>query len=233
MSKKYDDYGIRAEDTRAKFQVKMAAVKKFEEEAVSKKETSFLGNVEKLDTARNLSSKHWEELADNTKQRRTKQEEKYFKNRDSERQAFRQKIKDIRAKTKNDAPLENKAKHLQETTEKRAASRQIMHDLVDSNRARINRSAECSREQTLTKIQMTKARLDNILQQREHIVTQRMTMLRESMVEKARLEKVMQTMRDASPRKVNRVLQDLGMQAAFATEAKEGDESQQQQQQQQ
>merc|ERR1712224_993430 len=95
--------------------------------------------------------------------------------------------------------LEIREKHFEETVYKKADMNRTMQELVKENKARIARSDECARDQTLTKIRHTKEKMDMFGAQQKQVENYRTNALRDEMIGRTQLNELKKVMQEASP----------------------------------
>jgi len=112
---------------------------------------------------------------------------------------------------------------LQAETQRKQASRQIVTDIVKENMKRLQKANEYSRYQTLAKVCSNNGRIDELLDRRKQVVLARVNAQREAMIERTKMERAFDAVKDGSSQRVNTVLKSLGMPVGGA-EGKEGEE---------
>merc|ERR1719163_1620074 len=125
------------------------------------------------------------------------------------RLALEKKIRDEAA-----AASQNQGKQqllVQAETQRRQASRQIVTDLVRDNQRRLKRAQEYNSYQTLAKVVSDAGRVDEMLENRRQVVLARVNAQREAMIERHKMERAFDQVKDGTPARVAAVLKSLGM----------------------
>merc|ERR1719473_119319 len=100
---------------------------------------------------------------------------------------------------------------LQAETQRKQASRQIVTDIVKENMKRLQKANEYSRYQTLAKVCSNNGRIDELLARRRQVVLARVNAQREAMIERTKMERAFDQVKDGTPARVAAVLKSLGM----------------------
>jgi len=180
-----------------------------------------LGNL--ADARKRRSDEEKVNVVDSIRAKLTKERERWTKNRDTTRGELRGKMKELKAKIGEDRGAV-KDSQLEESNQERQEKRQFMEELVGMNKDRFRRSDDCEREKTLSKIQLTKDRIDSLIDQKNQVLHYRQGLMKETLVGQAQLNDMRLIIRDASPRKVNRLLKEMDMPPLQSGERKEGEQ---------
>eukprot|EP00927_Polykrikos_kofoidii_P028032 TRINITY_DN24538_c0_g1_i1.p1 TRINITY_DN24538_c0_g1~~TRINITY_DN24538_c0_g1_i1.p1 ORF type:complete len:526 (+),score=163.22 TRINITY_DN24538_c0_g1_i1:166-1578(+) len=185
---------------------------------------------DKCKEAKTLQAQKTEEIAEKAKSIREKEVAKFATNRQTKLREKRQWIHNVRANLQDgiEKSVDLREKNLEENVQRSADLRNILKDIVQSNRDRIARSEECAREQTLAKIQTTSAKIDNMLQHRKEIIDFRTSAVKDFMVGKSQMLELKRILRDSSVKRANQILKDLDMPLVPTQAVKEGEDGEEQ-----
>lgn len=198
---------------RSKFADKMGQVSDTLKDQQMEREKTFKEHQERLERARQASRDHQADVSDRARTNREKEHEKWNSNRERAKKDNNDKVKKLRAELddSHQKSIDVKEKWLEETVYKQLKTKGCMDEIVQQNKARIARSEECAREQTLAKIRHTKEKISSQEEQRNEAMKYRTAALRDEMVERTQLNEVKTVMRDASTKRINQLLKEMGM----------------------
>lgn len=217
---------------RSKFADRMTAVSKTMNDQQAERERQFKENTERLERARQAGRDLHAELSERVRSTREKETEKWMNNREQQKKDNRAHVQKLRAEI-NDGhqkSVEVREKFLQETVYHYAKTKGCMEEIVQQNKARLSRSGECQREQTLAKIRLTKDKLESRVDQRREVSKYRTDAIRDELVGRTQLSEVKyELMNDASNKRINQLLKEIGMPLLSNEHAKEeGDDDKKQ-----
>lgn len=190
MAELREQLGNRTEAARHKFSDKQAALYTMNGERQAEKEAAFLKTADCLKRAEDAVSLKYEERTLAAKEKL----ENRFTKKDTLMVTVRskkmEKRKDTmeRMKRKTFGPDSPKQQRMGELLQKRSERKGVMDELVFHNQKRLELSNDFARNQMLCKIEENNARADGIIEQRVRLQEQRAQLIKECMVEKARLE---------------------------------------------
>merc|ERR1712070_50454 len=121
---------------------------------------------------------------------------------------------------------EVREKYQKEMVHDKADTKDVYRDIVKQNRERLERADECAKEQTLQQIMTTNNRIDTMLSARQKKIDYRLAGFKEIMKGKTQVEELKRVMQDSSTKRINQMLQELGMPLLQPPTAKEGDDEQ-------
>jgi len=198
---------------RAKCAEKMDVVTEVLQGQQKERERVFMENSEKLERARKAGKDYQAEMSEKTRTAREKEMEKWLINREARRKETRERMTKIKSEITDShtKSVEVREKYLEDTVYKQAQMKGLMEELVDQNKARISRSDDCAREQTLAKIRHTKDKIDTHVEQKRKVVKYRADALRDEMVGRNQLHDLKKVMQTASTKRINELLKDLDM----------------------
>jgi hypothetical protein len=216
MQRKLDDMQEKANENRSKFLQKLMQVQSNKEKLESDNSTAFFESVKKHEGVRSNHNERLKAQSAELHQKLDKGQQMAKKNADRQnaekeeiRRVLQQKIRDEAA-----AASQNQGKlqlQVQAETQRRQASRQIVTDLVRDNQRRLKRAQEYNSYQTLAKVCADAGRVDEMLEQRRQVVNARVNAQREAMMERHRMERAFDQVKDGTPARVAAVLKSLGM----------------------
>eukprot|EP00930_Biecheleria_cincta_P000774 TRINITY_DN10188_c0_g1_i1.p1 TRINITY_DN10188_c0_g1~~TRINITY_DN10188_c0_g1_i1.p1 ORF type:complete len:512 (-),score=145.65 TRINITY_DN10188_c0_g1_i1:192-1727(-) len=201
MAELQERLGKRTEAARDKFSDKQAALQKMAEERQAEKEEAYKKTAAGLQRAGEVVATKYEERTQAVKEHL----EKRFTQKDTVMATVRSKKMEKRKETmermkrKSIGPDSPKHKVLGEWLQKRSERKDVMDELVFRNQQRLEKANSFARDQMLCKIQENNARVDGIVEQRISLQEQRAQLIKESMVEKARLEEQMRHVKFVPP----------------------------------
>lgn len=197
------------------------------------REKTFKDSLEKMESARLQSQERINEITEKARAQREKEFNKFKTNRQTLVKEWRQKQSALRSEVESShtKSVEIRSKFFEDTVYAKAANRGIFRDVVELNKAKLQRSEESSREQTIAKLQRNMARDEMLEEQRKQIIKSRTAVIKGSMADRMHLEHLKNVSKDtkeASVRRVNDMLRALDMPELPKSTSKEGDEGQQQ-----
>mmetsp|Transcript_35708 Transcript_35708/g.83591 ORF Transcript_35708/g.83591 Transcript_35708/m.83591 type:complete len:493 (-) Transcript_35708:135-1613(-) len=216
-----------SEERSARFMQKMQRVEDSLKEQLAEREKACMETLEKLTKARQAATQAKVDIVEKVKLHNEKEAKKWAENRSRVAEARREKVTAWKQElaSKGEKSQTVREQYLASTLGEKVASRALYREIVDMNKARLQRSDDCSRDLILAKIQSGRAKLDAEKEQRREASRYRSEAMRETMTNRALVEELSI---GATPRKVNQVLQDLGMTGmtlASEPKSKEGDEA--------
>lgn len=190
MAKMQENHGNRTQAARDQFSERQAALHEMYETKQAEKEELYKKTAERQKQAQDAVATKYEERSQAVRD----ELEKRFTKKDTVMQSLRktkiEKRKVIMEKAQKQAvgPDSPKGKVVGEWLQKRLERKFVMDEVVLQNQHRLGQAHEFAREQMLCKIQENNARADGLVEQRASLQQQRAQLIKESMLEKARLE---------------------------------------------
>lgn len=201
MAKMQEKLSYRTEAARDKFSDKQAALHEMNETKQAEKEDAYRKTAERIQQAEEVVATKYEErsqaVRDKLENRFTKKDTVLASVRSKKIEKRKEVIE--RMKTRSVDHESPKQKQTGEWLQKRWERKFVMDELVHQNQHRLGQAHEFAREQILCKIQENNARADGIIEQRMSLQQQRAQLIKESMVEKARLEEQMRHIKVVPP----------------------------------
>lgn len=194
-----------------------------------KKDSLFVERAKKVDVARKLAAAKSQEKVDSVKAAQEKQHAKWLTNRQNQRKERKEHIAKLTQHIAEhmDKATEGRDRYHEELVFTRSANRGMLLDFVEQNKARIERSDECARKQTLAKVERELAKKETAITQIEGLQAYRLQVTREAMLGRTKVEELKRigtTAGVASTKRVNEILKELAMPPlASTTFSKEGD----------
>lgn len=198
---------------REKHAHKMTVVNDCLQDQQRERERVFKENTEKMERARQAAKERFAEVAEKTRTNREKEMSKWLGNREAQRKERKAEILKLRNEfaDSHTKSLEVREKYLEEMVYKKADMQSCMKELVDQNKARLARSEECAREQTLAKIRHTKDKIESNVEKQKQVNNYRTNAIREEMIGRTQLNELKVVMRDQSTKRINTFLKELDL----------------------
>mmetsp|Transcript_47494 Transcript_47494/g.119691 ORF Transcript_47494/g.119691 Transcript_47494/m.119691 type:complete len:519 (-) Transcript_47494:87-1643(-) len=222
------------EEKQSKFSGRLNQVLEKQQQQDRAREKAFLQNSKKMDAARALVTENTKAVLQASKDVRNKRLNTWTTNREKigketreRRLGIKDKVETMVAKAE-----ENREKHYDDMVFSKAATRGLLEDVVEQNKVRIDRSDECARQQTLTKVERDMLRIETAHQQKQLLESHRVRVIKESLEGRTKVDELQRLDPAAGPtsaKRVNEILRSLGMPPLqLAAPSKEGEEGQQQ-----
>merc|ERR1719379_1987582 len=216
MERKREEMQEKANENRSKFLQRLMQVQSNREKMESDNSSAFFASVKKHQDVRTnhedrlkAQSAELHSKLDKGHQMAKRNADRHNAEKEEIRKALEQKIQDEAA-----AAAQNQGKlqlQVQAETQRRQASRQIVTDLVRDNQRRLKRAQEYNSYQTLAKVVSDAGRVDEMLENRRQVVLARVNAQREAMIERHKMERAFDQVKDGTPARVAAVLKSLGM----------------------
>merc|ERR1719379_392245 len=216
MERNREEMQEKANENRSKFLQKLMQVQSNKEKMESDNSSAFFASVKKHQDVRNMHMERLKAFSADLHSKLDKGQQMAKKNADRQnaekeeiRKALEKKIRDeaaAAAVNQGELQLQRQAE-----TQRRQASRQIVTDLVRDNQRRLKRAQEYNSYQTLAKVVSDVGRVDEMLDQRRQVVLARVNAQREAMIERHKMERAFDQVKDGTPARVAAVLKSLGM----------------------
>jgi hypothetical protein len=221
----------KAEERKREFTSKMNSVREEQKRQEQEREKAYGENVAKLNAAREQGQQLLKQKAESSRESREKHVEKFTANKIARRKEKREEITALKSKISTDfaRSIEVREKFMEENVGKKSDFRDIFTEIVQQNKARLQRSDECAREQIIAKVQATKDKIDGLLTQRQQVLDYRNAAHKESMKGKTHIKRLKEIVNDASTKRINQVLKELDMPLLPTEASKEGEEGEQKQ----
>mmetsp|Transcript_27071 Transcript_27071/g.62602 ORF Transcript_27071/g.62602 Transcript_27071/m.62602 type:complete len:484 (-) Transcript_27071:69-1520(-) len=216
-----------SEERSTRFMQRMQQVEEALKEQLALREKACLETLDKLEKARQAAAQAKDDVIERVKLHREKEEKKWAENRRRVAEARREKVSTWKSSlaSKDERGQTLREQYLANTVGEKAANRALFREIVDMNKERLQRSNDTARELTLAKIQVGNAKLDAEKEQRNKALKYHAEVLKETLTHRALVGELSLA---APPKRVNQVLQELGMEArALPPEGKvkEGEEA--------
>jgi len=216
MERKREDMQEKANENRSKFLQRLMQVQSNREKQESDNSAAHYSSVKKHESVRANHEERLKGFSAELHQKLDKGHQMAKKNLDrqnAEKEGIR---KELEKKIRDEAAAsaENASKYqlqVQAEVQRRSASRQIITDVVHDNQRRLKRAQEYNSHQTLAKVVSDVGRVDEMLEQRRQIVLARVNAQREAMIERHKMERAFDQVKDGTPARVAAVLKSLGM----------------------
>jgi len=228
-----EEQALKLQERRIKFSGKLGVVSAAQAQKEQEREKQFLEKAEKLQASKLALTTKAKEEADANKEARDKQLVRWTTNRQRIGGEKRREFKELRSKfSECQQKVEaGREQYMEEQAFAKTANRTVLEELVDANRARLARSLESSREQTLAKVERDRARTATAEEQKKQIERERMAVIKDSMEGRTKLEELRKldpTAGQTHERRMNEILEHLGMDPWSPKQTvKEGEEGQQ------
>lgn len=159
------------------------------------KEEDFLESLERQAAARVTVGQQHEEIKQEAKKHWTEKVVPKLEKKREEEERLRRKVPRRPKANSSDAMSPKKLKFLQEEAQRRLEQRQSMDELVYRNLQRLQRSHDFKTDQLLSRIEETNARSQEIKDRRQNRHLEREAVMKESLIEKARVHEELRTMK--------------------------------------
>ncbi|CAK9042702.1 N-acetylgalactosamine-6-sulfatase (Chondroitinsulfatase) (Chondroitinase) (Galactose-6-sulfate sulfatase) (N-acetylgalactosamine-6-sulfate sulfatase) (GalNAc6S sulfatase) [Durusdinium trenchii] len=169
------------------------------------KEEDFLESLERQAAARVTVGQQHEEIKQEAKKHWTEKVVPKLEKKREEEERLRRKVPRRPKANSSDAMSPKKLKFLQEEAQRRLEQRQSMDELVYRNLQRLQRSHDFKTDQLLSRIEETNARSQEIKDRRQNRHLEREAVMKESLIEKARVHEELRTMKVQVLRSEDRV----------------------------
>eukprot|EP00747_Dinoflagellata_sp_TGD_P193060 gnl/TRDRNA2_/TRDRNA2_58743_c0_seq1.p1 gnl/TRDRNA2_/TRDRNA2_58743_c0~~gnl/TRDRNA2_/TRDRNA2_58743_c0_seq1.p1 ORF type:complete len:509 (+),score=168.54 gnl/TRDRNA2_/TRDRNA2_58743_c0_seq1:88-1614(+) len=218
-------------DKRTHMDNKMREVSNLQVQQAQDRENAWKETSRKLTAAREQAVVNKKELVEQVKTKKQVFLDKYTTNRQNLRQQRREFVNKLKAEVNESTArvAQVREQHHAGTLGRAIDQREVMKSIVAENKARLERSQDCVREQTLAKIQATREKADTLISQREELSAYRIFAQKEYMIGRAQLEELKLAMRDSSLGKANNILKELDIAPIEKRVVKEGEEGEQKQ----
>lgn len=220
------------EERKIKFSEKIETAVQKQLDEDEKRKNTFLENSKKIEEARKKYVETEKEKLANIKMNRDKTMTRWTQNKQACQVARKERhfrIKNNVAESLSKAS-ESREQYYEEMVIAKAGNRGMFLDVVEQNKARIDRSLEHAHRQTLSKIEKDAARRETNKLQNEQMQVIKGQVIQKFMLGRQRVEELRRidpAKGETSKRRANEVLRFLDMPEEYSRTAKEGEEGEQ------
>jgi len=201
-----------AEMTRHEFQRKIQTAQERLAQIQAEKEVKLKESAQNLDFRRDAGRVVMEDKVKKVRQKREAFAVKVRENRERTKEREKEEQK---TRPNYHSTLEQKAQNrdlmLHATVQKQQAGAHIVTEIVQMNKERLERAQEHSRKVIIANMKAKSARVDNLKKLKQEVQDQRLQTVKNAMEEKEALKMKLSTVRDASPKRINKMLKEYDL----------------------
>mmetsp|Transcript_33856 Transcript_33856/g.79139 ORF Transcript_33856/g.79139 Transcript_33856/m.79139 type:complete len:496 (-) Transcript_33856:26-1513(-) len=222
-------FAKREEERSAEYARKMAKVEETMQARTEKLEKDLAEHLEKMKAARQIAQESKDKVRERVQSQFEGRRKKWTANVQAQSQSRRERVAALKQAivTKFEKSEAGREQYREGTVGKHSKVREVFRELVDLNKAQLERSHECARELTLANIQMGRAKHELMGEQKQEAQKYRAEAVKESLCDRALLQELCDRV---SPKRVSAIAEKLGLPPLNQDGGgKEGDDGEQKQ----
>mmetsp|Transcript_6276 Transcript_6276/g.15030 ORF Transcript_6276/g.15030 Transcript_6276/m.15030 type:complete len:496 (+) Transcript_6276:53-1540(+) len=205
------EYFAKREEERTKaYATKMAKVEQTMQDRAEKLEKDLAQHLDKMKSARQTAEESKDKVRERVQQQVEGRRRKWTNNVQALSTQRREKVASLKQAlvTKFERSEAGRSNYKEETVGKHSKVRTLFKELVDMNKARIERSTECARELTLANIQTARAKHELMGEEKVAAEKYRAEAVKDALSDRALLEELCERV---SPKRVAVIAEKLGL----------------------